>query len=49
MAKFSLYKDTQGRFRFTLWGDEGNLLAEFYLSRPANELAANPIERLLPA
>ena len=28
---------------------EGNLLAEFYLSRPANELADTPIERLLPA
>lgn len=28
---------------------EGNLLAEFYLSRPANESAAIPIERLLPA
>ncbi len=28
---------------------EGNLLAEFYLSRPADELAEFPIERLLPA
>ena len=28
---------------------EGNLLAEFYVSRPANELAETPIERLLPA
>ena len=28
---------------------EGNLLAEFYLSRPANELAETPIERLVPA
>jgi len=28
---------------------EGYLLAEFYLSRPANELADTPIERLLPA
>lgn len=28
---------------------EGNLLAEFYLSRPADQLADTPIERLLPA
>lgn len=28
---------------------EGNLLAEFYLSRPANELAGTPIESLLSA
>ncbi len=28
---------------------EGNLLAQFYLSRPANELAETPIERLFPA
>ena len=28
---------------------EGNLLAEFYLSRPANECAALPIEHLAPA
>jgi SAM-dependent methyltransferase len=28
---------------------EGNLLAEFYLSRPTNELAEVAIERLLPA
>ena len=28
---------------------EGNLLAEFYLSRPANEVAEAPIERLLAA
>ncbi len=28
---------------------EGNLLAEFFLSRPAGELAETPIERLLPA
>ncbi len=26
---------------------EGNLLADFYLSRPANEVAEAPIERLL--
>lgn len=28
---------------------EGNLLAQFYLSRPANELAGTPIEHFLPA
>ncbi len=28
---------------------EGDLLAEFYLSRPANEVAEVPIERLLAA